>query len=74
LLDARDTGVICERTDNRTKSDRPITAADFAICPDCGGTMRPIATVPRACNPQPFSAFKCWTGKTPSQMRAAGAY
>jgi hypothetical protein len=55
LLDARDTGVICERTDNRTKSDRPITAADFAICPDCGGTMRPIATVPRACNPQPFS-------------------
>ena len=47
LLDARDTGVICERTDNRTKSDRPITAADFAICPDCGGTLRPIATVPR---------------------------
>jgi hypothetical protein len=38
LLDARDTGVICERTDNRTKSDRPITAADFAICPDCGGS------------------------------------
>jgi Putative transposase/Transposase zinc-binding domain len=55
MLDARDTGVICERTDNRTKSDRPIIAADFAICPDCGGTMRPIATVPRACNPQPFS-------------------
>jgi hypothetical protein len=31
------------------------TAADFAICPDCGGTMRRIATVPRSCNPQPFS-------------------
>ena len=37
------------------KGDRPLTAADFAICPDCGGTMRPIATVPRSCNPQPFS-------------------
>jgi hypothetical protein len=54
LLDGRDTGA-CEPPDNRCKGDRPLTAADFAICPDCGGTMRPIATVPRSCNPQPFS-------------------
>jgi hypothetical protein len=45
----------CEPVDNRTKGDRPLTATDFAICPDCGGTMRRIATVPRSCNPQPFS-------------------
>jgi len=25
------------------------------ICPDCGGTMRRVAAVPRSCNPQPFS-------------------
>ena len=54
LLDARDTGA-CEPADNRTKGDRPLTAADFAICPDCGGTMRRIATVPRSCNAAPFS-------------------
>ena len=54
LLDARDTGA-CEATNNRTKGDPPPTAADFAICPDCGGTMRRVAAVPRSCNPQPFS-------------------
>ena len=54
LLDARDTGA-CGPADNRTKGDRPLTTADFAICPDCSGTMRRIATVPRSCNPQPFS-------------------
>src|SRR6266487_1156463 len=54
LLDARDAGA-CEPVENRTKGDRPLTATDFAICPDCGGTMRRIATVPRSCNPQPFS-------------------
>jgi hypothetical protein len=53
LLDAR--AGACEAADNRTKGDRPLTEADFAICPDCGGTMRRIATVPRSCNPQPFS-------------------
>jgi Transposase zinc-binding domain/Putative transposase len=53
LLDGRDTGA-CEPADNRSKGDRPLTA-DFAICPDCGGTMRQIAAVPRSCNPQPFS-------------------
>ena len=55
LLDTRDTGAASEPTDNHTRGDRPCTAADFAICPDCGGTMRRIATVPRSCNPQPFS-------------------
>jgi len=55
LLDTRDTGAASEPTNNHTRGDRPCTAADFAICPDCGGTMRRIATVPRSCNPQPFS-------------------
>ena len=27
---------------------------DFAICPECGGTMHRIAAVPRCSNPQPF--------------------
>ena len=54
LLDARDTGA-CEPADNRAKCNRPLTTGDFPICPDCGGTMRRIATVPRSCNPQPFS-------------------
>jgi hypothetical protein len=54
LLDIRHTGA-CEPADNRSKGDRPLIAADFAICPDCGGTMRQIAAVPRSCNPQPFS-------------------
>src|SRR6476659_4610360 len=53
LLDGCDTGA-CEPADNRSKGDRPLTT-DFAICPDCGGTMRQIAAVPRSCNPQPFS-------------------
>jgi Putative transposase/Transposase zinc-binding domain len=54
MLDNRDTGVD-QPADNRTKGDRPLTAADFAICPDCGGTMRRIAIVPRCCNAAPFS-------------------
>ena len=53
LLDSRNTGA-CAPAGNRSKGDRLLTA-DFAICPDCGGTMRRIATVPRSCNPQPFS-------------------
>ena len=36
------------------EGDRGLTASDFAVCPDCGGTMRRIAAVPRAANPQPF--------------------
>ena len=54
LLDARDVGA-CEPVDNHPKGDRPLTATDFAICPDCGGTMRRTATVPRSCNAAPFS-------------------
>ena len=54
LLDAHDTAA-CEPANNRSKTDRPLTAADFAICPDCGGTMRRIAAVPRSCNATPFS-------------------
>ena len=54
LLDARDTGA-CEPADNRAKCNPPLTTGDFPICPDCGGTMRRIATVPRSCNSQPFS-------------------
>mgnify|MGYP000465738524 CR=1 FL=1 len=44
-----------EPANNHMKGDRPLTAADFAICPDCGGIMRRIATVTRSCNPEPFS-------------------
>jgi hypothetical protein len=54
LLDAHDTPAR-EPADNRTKDDRPLTAADFATCPDCGGTMRRIAAVPRSSNQQPFN-------------------
>jgi hypothetical protein len=55
LLKARVTSAVREATDNHTPGDRPLAAADFAICPDCGGTMRRIAVVPHSCNPQPFS-------------------
>jgi hypothetical protein len=50
LLDARDTGA-CEPADN---PPRLLIAPEFAICPDCGGTMRRIATVARS-NAAPFS-------------------
>jgi hypothetical protein len=53
LLDARDTGA-CEPADNPPRGDPPLIAAEFAICPDCGGTMRRIATVARS-NAAPFS-------------------
>jgi len=54
LLDARDPGAR-EPADNHPEGDRPLTAADFAICHDCGGTMRRTAAVPRSCNAAPFS-------------------
>jgi hypothetical protein len=41
-------------TEPTAEGDRKLTASNFAICPDCGGTMRRIAAVPRAANPQPF--------------------
>jgi hypothetical protein len=55
LLEAHVTGAVREPADNHIQGDRPLTAADFAICPDCGGTMRRIAAVPRSCNAVPFS-------------------
>ena len=55
LLEARATSAVHEPADNHIQGDRPFTAADFAICPDCGGTMRRIAAVPRSCNAAPFS-------------------
>ena len=42
-----------QRVQRQANGDRPLTAADFAICPDCGGTMRRIAAVPRPVNPNP---------------------
>jgi hypothetical protein len=54
LLDARDTDNACKPIADRTKAVSPITTADFTICPDCGGTMRRIAVVPRTCNSQRF--------------------
>jgi len=51
LLEVPDRAVACEPPDNRTQDDRPLTAADFAICAECGGTMRRIAVVPRSCTP-----------------------
>jgi hypothetical protein len=35
-------------------SDQQFNACDFAICPECGGTMRRIAVVPRSSSHQPF--------------------
>jgi hypothetical protein len=54
LLDARDTDDACEPITERAKADGPITIADLAICPDCGGTMRRVAAVPRSSNLSPF--------------------
>jgi hypothetical protein len=36
------------------KGNCPFNAIDFAICPECGGTMHSVAAVPRCSNPQPF--------------------
>jgi len=54
LLDARHTDEACEPITDRAKAESPVTTADFAICPDCGGTMRRVTTVPRSSNPPPF--------------------
>src|SRR5262249_4362022 len=54
LLDARGAGAR-EPTNHHFKADPPLTAIDYAICGECGGAMRRIATVPRSCNAAPFS-------------------
>jgi hypothetical protein len=51
LLDAHATQAASAPAANCAGGDPPLTAADFAICPDCGGTMRRIAAVPRTAEP-----------------------
>ncbi len=41
-------------TTARDDRDHQISARDFAICPECGGTMRRIAVLPRFFSHQPF--------------------
>ena len=54
LLDARNARSMREPATGHGNSDRQFNASDFVICPDCGGTMRRIAAVPRSSNHQPF--------------------
>src|SRR6476646_2677841 len=35
-------------------SDQQFNASDFAVCPECGGTMRRIAVIPRSYLQRPF--------------------
>jgi hypothetical protein len=56
LLDKHHASAGCEPARDHARSDRALTAEDFAICPECGGSMRRIAVVPRSCNP-----FSCDT-------------
>lgn len=54
LLDAHNASVDSERASGYTKGERLLNACDFIVCPDCGGTMRRIAAVPRSSNHQPY--------------------
>jgi hypothetical protein len=54
LLDARNASVVSEPATGHTKGERLLNACDCTVCPDCGGTMRRIAAVPRSSNHQPF--------------------
>jgi hypothetical protein len=54
LLDARNASVNSERATGDTKGEQLLNSCDFIVCPDCGGTMRRIAAVPRSSNHQPF--------------------
>jgi hypothetical protein len=54
LLDARNASVDSDRATGHAKAKRLLNARDFTVCPDCGGTMRRIAAVPRSSNQQPF--------------------
>jgi hypothetical protein len=54
LLDAHHVTINSELADAHAKGDRQSNACDFLICPDCGGTMRRIAAVPRLSKHQPF--------------------
>jgi hypothetical protein len=54
LLAIDNTPPFTKPANHPAKGDRPFTAADFAICPECGSIMRRIAAVPRRSNTQPF--------------------
>jgi hypothetical protein len=55
LLDARVASANAEPAPVHLEGNRPLTASDFATCPDCGGAMRRIAVVPQVCDrQQPF--------------------
>jgi hypothetical protein len=54
LLDAHHTMANSESADGHAKGDRQNNTSDFLICPECGGTMRRIAAVPRSSTYQPF--------------------
>jgi len=54
LLDALHAAADSGLATGQAKSDRQSNAGDFRICPDCGGTMRRIAAVPRSSTHQPF--------------------
>ena len=56
LLDKRHASAGCEPARDPARGDRVLTAKDFAICPECGGSMRHIAVMPRSRNP-----FSCDT-------------
>lgn len=48
------THLLENEADGHAKGDRQNYARDFLVCPDCGGTMRQIAAVPRSSTHQPF--------------------
>ena len=54
LLDVHHAVANSELAADDVKGDRQSNASDFHICPDCGGTMRRIAAVPRPSAHQPF--------------------
>jgi len=56
LLDKRHASAGSEPARDPARGDRVLTAKDFAICPECGGSMRHIGVVPRSRNP-----FSCDT-------------
>jgi len=54
LLEAHHATTNSELAAGHAKADRQNNVCDFLICPDCGGTMRRIAAVPRPSTHQPF--------------------